>query len=157
MAVMESVDLSRHPTSQQPAPDLPGALFSGVLVVVALGLAVALWHLSSSPRQAVSDRHFHAGAHLGQGPIGPLVRWRGHDGAERLLVTNARRDAVVAYDANTGKPLASTDAGHFSDISRLELHGDVLLVIDRSPASARRVQVLRLPGLRLGSGRRLTD
>jgi len=59
MVAMESVDLSRHPCKRQRNPDFRDTWFRCALVVVALGLAVALWHLSSSPRQAAGNRHFH--------------------------------------------------------------------------------------------------
>lgn len=149
MAAMDSIALSSHSSSRQSAPDLRTTLFNCLLVMAALGLAVVLWHVSSSPRQVITaNRLLSDGASAGQGRplVGDLVRWHGSDGVERLLVANGPRDAIVAYAADTGEPLAMTVAGRFEHISGLTLRGDRLHVTD---LSGRREQVLLLPGLQL--------
>ncbi len=135
--------------SRQSPGKRPAALWIGsFLGTMALGLAVVLWHLASSPGQVdAADRHPVAGTWHGRDApaIGDLVRWCGRDGVERLLVSNGRRDAVVVYAADTGEPLARTASGRFEDISGLVLRGDRLFVTD---LGRRRVQALSLPGLR---------
>ncbi len=133
---------------QSPPGKLPATLWiGGFLGAMTLGLAVVLWHLASSPGQlGAAGRHSFARTWHGRDStaIGDLVRWRGSDGVERLLVANGQRDAIVVYAAATGEPLAMTVGGRFEDISGLALRGNRLFVID---LGRRRVQALSLPDL----------
>lgn len=146
MATMDSVALSPRSSSRKPASSLRNVWFNCLLAMAALGLAVALWHLSSSPRQVAAANRplFEAAGDGHPGRIGDLVRWRGQDGVDRLLVANNRHDAVVAYAADSGEPLMVTPAGQFEGIAHLALHDNLLWVTDQG---GRRVQVLALPGL----------
>lgn len=142
---MDSMALLQQTSRRRPAPR-PRVVAPGwPLVAAACGLAALLWQFpSTSPRDATGYVAPATSRHAAD--IGDLVRWRGADGVERLLVANGERNAVVAYDATTGQPLATSAPGRFTGISGLAVDADRLFVSERGK---RRVQVLSLPGLRL--------
>lgn len=145
MARMDSIALQRRPSRQPFAPP-PAPLRHGIAAVLAIVLMVVAWQgLSPLPHQGVGvHRAGSAVLSAKSAVIGDLVRWCVAGGGERLLVANGERDAVIAYDAQTGRPLATTTAGRFAGISGLAIDDSRLYV---SEQAAGRVQVLSLPDL----------
>lgn len=136
----------QHQTSRRRPARGPRIVAPGWLVAaMACALAVLLWSLPFPAPHDASTGHTVPAASRHAVDIGDLARWRGADGVERLLVANDERNAVVAYDATTGQPLATTASGRFADIGGLAVDADRLFV---SEHGKRRVQVLSLPDLR---------